>query len=1152
MPYKGFISYSHDADSIYAPKLQNGLHQFAKPFNRLRALHIFRDQTDLSANPALWPVIRNALDDSEYFLLLASPEAAKSKWVKMELDHWITTHRGSVDKLLIILTKGKLVWDAKVNDFNWKKTTALPKGLDWPDNPDPNPNTMEGRFKLEPFYLDQRWVRTETDLSLRNPRFLDEIATLASTLHGKRKSEMIGADVKAHTRYRRVRTAVIGALFIFAVVAGSFGLYATQQKSNAESALQLAEDRRVVAENEKSVAEEQRNIAQKERKTADEQRLIAENKTEEAKKAALAEEAAKNTAEERRKEAEKQTEIANERRKEAEVATEKEKVATRHAEAQLTRSEHLLYASTMKYADSLYQKGDFITFRAILDYVKQSSLSNGFYKDVDNTGLIAGLFQEDVKKTVLPGFEWNFLNHHSESLIDTGSAETPLVFSPSGDILISTSKDDAVGLTGLNLKTGDNFDLPQSVNDEPENRLIKFSPAGKWLLSVRESDIQIWNTNDWKERTISFSPFDSGPDLNSYIAENHEFLNFISENEIQLVSSYGEKKDYVIRRLNLISGEEIAPPGKIKFERAFSILAMPDHGKQAYISYSEKIGEKELYHFSVLELARDGKGKNNEVAIETSSWGTISVSKDGKFFAKSTIEDDARCALAIWDAQVRKKIGEITCEQVKNLLVPIKFDFSYDNKWLAWSTTIGTGIWNIDSDKIRFIPLDPSMVGYDLAFSPDNRHLAVGGAVRSDSKREVKIIDFTSREDVTDFNGEEFLALSQDSKKALTMDKDLDLSIWDFDKKHGVGKLPQSYSGRSAQFSPDGNYVYLNAGRERLGLSYLWDSRNFRKVDLAESERCRPYYDDKIAFSPDGGMFAQTCRLESGDNVVVWDLRTGERIIGFRRDDIGSQADPLPRAPEVEFTEDGKHLVIFRKGNEVKFLEVRNIGDGTKLALPGLVDETHIDFIPKGNWLLYDQKGKFFLRKLASTPAESIFLWDGGEKSYFVIPPHILMSGPSQLMFVSYDKVLHTIDLKTKTRSDFPLGSEYPHATFLSSSAKLLIGVGYDPGTIYVWNLKTREKKTIPVGSLLQKVISCTLSADENRFVTVHDDGAVKFWDLIGGQEVLSIDTGQTDLTKAILTDDNTRLITITRNSVTGNRIKSWHTSSKQALSERR
>src|ERR1700741_3560570 len=82
MAYKAFVSYSHAADKQLAPLLQSALQRFAKPFYKLRAINIFRDKTSLRLTPELWPEIQKATRQSEFFILLASPDSAKSQWVQ--------------------------------------------------------------------------------------------------------------------------------------------------------------------------------------------------------------------------------------------------------------------------------------------------------------------------------------------------------------------------------------------------------------------------------------------------------------------------------------------------------------------------------------------------------------------------------------------------------------------------------------------------------------------------------------------------------------------------------------------------------------------------------------------------------------------------------------------------------------------------------------------------------------------------------------------------------------------------------------------------------------------------------------------------------------------------------------------------------------
>ena len=68
--YKAFLSYNQKADGMLASKLERALEQFAKPWYLRRNFDVFRDATDLSANPALWPTLQRYLDVSEFYVLL--------------------------------------------------------------------------------------------------------------------------------------------------------------------------------------------------------------------------------------------------------------------------------------------------------------------------------------------------------------------------------------------------------------------------------------------------------------------------------------------------------------------------------------------------------------------------------------------------------------------------------------------------------------------------------------------------------------------------------------------------------------------------------------------------------------------------------------------------------------------------------------------------------------------------------------------------------------------------------------------------------------------------------------------------------------------------------------------------------------------------
>ena len=78
-----FISYSRQKSGGLAVALERNLERFAKQWYRLRAVRVFRDDSDLSANPDLRGSIEAELARCGWFILLASPKAAQSLWVEV-------------------------------------------------------------------------------------------------------------------------------------------------------------------------------------------------------------------------------------------------------------------------------------------------------------------------------------------------------------------------------------------------------------------------------------------------------------------------------------------------------------------------------------------------------------------------------------------------------------------------------------------------------------------------------------------------------------------------------------------------------------------------------------------------------------------------------------------------------------------------------------------------------------------------------------------------------------------------------------------------------------------------------------------------------------------------------------------------------------
>ncbi len=200
MKYDAFISYNQTADGILADALQSALHKLTKPFYKLRALRVFRDTTGLDPGGNLWSRIVDALDQSEHLLLMASPDAANGKYTNAEIKHWLETR--STDNVLIIWTSGVIHWDDTIRDFDWNKTTSLPKML-------------RGTFNEVPLWVDLRWatVAPEQELSLRNPEFKKSVAALSASIQGKEPEEIYSEDRIQHRRTKWVIGIAIALIF---------------------------------------------------------------------------------------------------------------------------------------------------------------------------------------------------------------------------------------------------------------------------------------------------------------------------------------------------------------------------------------------------------------------------------------------------------------------------------------------------------------------------------------------------------------------------------------------------------------------------------------------------------------------------------------------------------------------------------------------------------------------------------------------------------------------------------------------------------------------------------------------------------------------------------------------------------------------------
>ena len=209
--YRAFISYNH-ADAAIAAALAANLTRFARPWYRTRAMRVFLDKNSLSTDPSLRGALERALADSEWLILLASPNSAASPWVGREVEWWLA-NRGT-SKLIIARTAGVIAWQGVAGkDFDWALTTALPP-------------LLRGRFAAEPLWADLEAAAATRRKSVSNPVFRDGFLGIAAQIHGVSKDALWS---KEQVEYRtRLAFAALALTTIAALV---WGVYRTDSVS---------------------------------------------------------------------------------------------------------------------------------------------------------------------------------------------------------------------------------------------------------------------------------------------------------------------------------------------------------------------------------------------------------------------------------------------------------------------------------------------------------------------------------------------------------------------------------------------------------------------------------------------------------------------------------------------------------------------------------------------------------------------------------------------------------------------------------------------------------------------------------------------------------------------------------------------------------
>lgn len=234
--FKAFISYKHVTSTRFAENLELAMKAYAKPIYR-RPMAMFRDDKYLRPGIDLPALIREALGQAEFLIYLASPEAAASNWVQAELEQWCAD-AARRQRLIIVLTDGRIVADAQTKRLDWTQTDALPP-------------TLAETLVFVPLYVDLTWARSEAQQTLRDPGYKNAVNAIVAALRGVDPIELSGQEILQHRRNIRIRNALIGAIGGLAVLLAGAAWFAWDQMSQATARAREATSRRLAAESDR-------------------------------------------------------------------------------------------------------------------------------------------------------------------------------------------------------------------------------------------------------------------------------------------------------------------------------------------------------------------------------------------------------------------------------------------------------------------------------------------------------------------------------------------------------------------------------------------------------------------------------------------------------------------------------------------------------------------------------------------------------------------------------------------------------------------------------------------------------------------------------------------------------------------------------------
>ncbi|MER7082416.1 WD40 repeat [Saccharopolyspora kobensis] len=869
--YDAFISYSH-ANKAVATALHGALTRIGRPMfvrERVRRLRLFWDDESLPAG-SLPENIKQALLRSRYFILLASPEAAQSKWVRWEVKFW--HEHCSPENFLIAVVDGETAWGDE--DFDWARTNALPE-------------VLRGRLASEPFCIPLTDDGRTAGLSLRRPDFRRAVGKLAAPLHGIQPEDLDSLQLRQQRRQLRTAWSAVSVMLVLSIGVAAASVVAVQQRNRAEQQAAVALSRALAAE---SQTQRQPQLAAQLAATA-----FRSAPTAQAAGAMLA--------------------ALERNRHVVSFVQPPDNAPPAQRTAVVTLAGHA----------ALSPDGSLLAFaaddaeRVSLWHVRQQRMLGEL--ELPRRSVLALAFTPDGRSLISHdggGFQiWDVETRRQRHAAAFEASSPELAVSPDGTLLAARDRDAEPSAPQMwDLRTGAPRQLPEAPVEL--SGPLAFAPDGRRLL-VGQAESAGWITTAMVPLDVgtgSWLPQESVP-VGAHLEAIGGGLLVTSENE-------------QLQLRDMATGAQLAsaplPGGALRVEisgdgstvlvvdSSLHVTAL-DRGLGDPVRLTEETSQ-------VLDLALSADGGLVGVVSDNGAVSVLSPDTDARVLAHPSPPDDLKLeALAVRGQ--RAVVAGTRGIRVWNLArgtveraLPVVADpddlsaysiaAALDGSGSRLAVQVGgrVGIWDLGTGEEIQRFRGPYDFQQSITRSAGIRFLAGDRAVLVDRIGGPEVVDVASGAVIgkVPVSGEQSgFAVDRDGSTVAVVEDDLNgvvgIHEWDGRTLQRAGEVTGGFRIDDVAVSPDGGRIAITEADNQI---FVRDVAGTSRTEMQLPELSPP---GGLTFSPDGEVL-----VGLGDGISFWEVSTGVLIGEWRVPDPGGGHDGDP-----ELTDDGR-LVVTRSG----------------------------------------------------------------------------------------------------------------------------------------------------------------------------------------------------------------------------------------------